>query len=239
MVSGTVTPATPSTVVGPPNTPSRTTPSRSWLNASPLPQMTDCRPACTATSLGDGDALVGGEELLEVELVEELLDGGVLAAAAAVERVVAAVVEVAVARAAADEQFLYAVEVDPAVPDEVGLPQAVAAVVGVVDGEVVEREVRAVVDEGALVGGDVGVDADAGVDLHLLHPPLEVGLGHGGVTGRHARRHRRVGGGRRATRQPRRQGGRQTRGDRAIHLVLHSTPRSATPASPAADGRSI
>ena len=90
--------------------------------------------------------------------------------AVAVERV--AVVEVAVARAAAEEQLVRAVEVDPAVADELVLAEDVVVAVGVVDGEVDGGQVRAVIDECAVTRRDGRVDEHA--RLALL--PLELAL---------------------------------------------------------------
>ena len=57
--------------------------------------------------------------------------------------------------------------------DQVVLPQDVRFLLDVVDGEEVEGEIAAVIQQGPLIGRDVGIDSQAAVALNLLQLPLE------------------------------------------------------------------
>src|SRR5207249_583781 len=114
----------------------------------------------------------GAVELAEVAGVE-------------VAKVVAGV-EVVVLGAAAEIDLLGGVEVEAEVSDELALAEDVVVEVGVVDGEVVEGEVAAVVDEGALLGRNLGEGAGVGLaldEVELAVEALDGALGSRGGSG--------------------------------------------------------
>src|SRR6185437_6145327 len=69
--------------------------------------------------------------------------------------------------------FVYAIEVEPAVADQFILAQAVIIVGGVVEAEGAEGEIAAVIDQRAIGGGKLGVEARLGFALDLLDRALE------------------------------------------------------------------
>jgi hypothetical protein len=114
------------------------------------------------------------EESADVEAVEEALDLRVdllVVVVAAVEAVAA--VKILVAHAPAEEHVVHAVHVHPGVADQLVLAEDAVIQVEVVDRQVIERVVAAVLDQGARAERQILVDALARVAADLLELPLE------------------------------------------------------------------
>jgi hypothetical protein len=115
-----------------------------------------------------GAFAAGALGALEVEAVVAAVDVAVdRLVAEAVEAVTVA--EVAPAEDAAEEQLVYAaIEVLAGVREEIDLAERVVVAGGVVEVQVLELEVAAVVEIRPLLGRDVGVDLHPIVELELL-----------------------------------------------------------------------
>ena len=94
-------------------------------------------------------------------------------AAAAIEAV--AGIEIAIAGAVAEEEFVGLIKVGAGIADDFGLPQAVGVADVVIQGEISERNISAVIQRDALIGWNGLVGADDGVLTNLLKVALEAG----------------------------------------------------------------
>src|SRR5439155_12122664 len=129
-------------------------------------------PALDDDVVVDLSSVVGGLVALEVEAVIPAIQLPIdRLIAAAVEAV--ALVEIAPAPAPAEEKLVRAVEVQPRVTDQFGLPQDVIVVDVVVGREVAEGRVSAVVEGCALVEAERPIGLDECLALDLLELPVE------------------------------------------------------------------
>src|SRR5687767_1972149 len=72
-----------------------------------------------------------------------------------------------------EKKLVDVVDVQPPIGDQVVLPQDMRFLLDVVDGEEVEGEIAAVIQQRPLIGRDVGIDSQALIALNLLQLPLE------------------------------------------------------------------
>jgi hypothetical protein len=168
--------------------------SKSTVRVGVTPAMTlSARSDCHDVVV-DRLALVRGARAGEVEPVVAGVDVRVDALVAAIVEAVT-VVEVAPPDDPADEKLMRAVHVQPEVREQLVLPQDVVLVVVIVQREVADGDVGAIVDKRALPDRHVRVDLEDLIPSDLLDLSLEAlqVLRLGAGDGRRAQRHRQRG----------------------------------------------